>query len=309
MKNYYSNGKLLLTGEYLVLDGAKSLALPTKFGQDLIVERIQEPQIIWGSFTHTGACWFEAVFDLKKLRLVNCSFNSDKDGNAEVIAETLLDILKEAKKVNPDFLNTANGFVVKTNLTFPRNWGLGTSSTLINSIAKWAEVDAFQLLWNSFKGSGYDIACAQNNTPIFYQIEAKKSVVEKVMFNPSFKENLFFIHLNEKQDSKQGIAKFRETGARFQKEITAVSAISDEFLKATTVLDLNKLIVAHEQIISSVIKLKPVKEKLFSNYFGEIKSLGAWGGDFVLVTGNEQTPAYFKNKGFETILSYSEMIL
>jgi len=292
-----------------VLDGAKSLALPTKFGQDLIVERIQEPQIIWGSFTHTGACWFEAVFDLKKLRLVSCSFNSDKDGNAEVIAETLLDILKEAKKVNPDFLNTANGFVVKTNLTFPRNWGLGTSSTLINSIAKWAEVDAFQLLWNSFKGSGYDIACAQNNTPIFYQIEAKKPVVEKVMFNPSFKENLFFIHLNEKQDSKQGIAKFRETGARFQKEITVVSAISDEFLKATTVLDLNKLIVAHEQIISSIIKLKPVKEKLFSNYFGEIKSLGAWGGDFVLVTGNEQTPAYFKNKGFETILSYSEMIL
>ena len=292
-----------------MLDGAKSLALPTKFGQDLIVERIQEPQIIWGSFTHTGACWFEAVFDLKKLRLVSCSFNSDKDGNAEVIAETLLDILKEAKKVNPDFLNTANGFVVKTNLTFPRNWGLGTSSTLINSIAKWAEVDAFQLLWNSFKGSGYDIACAQNNTPIFYQIEAKKPVVEKVMFNPSFKENLFFIHLNEKQDSKQGIAKFRETGARFQKEITVVSAISDEFLKATTVLDLNKLIVAHEQIISSIIKLKPVKEKLFSNYFGEIKSLGAWGGDFVLVTGNEQTPAYFKNKGFETILSYSEMIL
>jgi hypothetical protein len=75
LKNYYSNGKLLLTGEYLVLDGAKSLALPTKFGQDLIAERIQEPQIIWGSFTHTGACWFEAVFDLKKLRLVNCSFN------------------------------------------------------------------------------------------------------------------------------------------------------------------------------------------------------------------------------------------
>jgi mevalonate kinase len=96
LKNYYSNGKLLLTGEYLVLEGAKSLALPTKFGQDLLVAVIQEPQIIWGSFTHTGACWFEAVFDLKKLRLVSCSFNADKEGNAEVIAETLLAILKEA---------------------------------------------------------------------------------------------------------------------------------------------------------------------------------------------------------------------
>ena len=116
MKNYYSNGKLLLTGEYLVLDGAKSLALPTKFGQDLLVESIPEPQIIWGSFTHSGDCWFEAVFDLKKLRLVSCSFNSNKEGNAEVIAETLLDILKEAKKNESiDFLNAVSGFVIKTN--------------------------------------------------------------------------------------------------------------------------------------------------------------------------------------------------
>lgn len=307
--NFYSNGKLLLTGEYLVLDGAKSLAVPTKFGQDLVVEKIKEPQLIWGSFTHTGECWFEAVFDLPKLRLVNCTFNSDKEGSAEFIAETLLDILLEAKKGNPDFLNSDNGFVVKTNLTFPRNWGLGTSSTLVNSIAAWAKVDAFQLLWNSFKGSGYDIACAQNNSPIFYQIENKKPVVKQIEFNPNFKEKLFFLHLNQKQDSKEGIAKFRENGKDYQKEIERISAISDEFLTTDSIVEFNKLIVEHEQIISSIIKLQPVKEKLFPDYFGEIKSLGAWGGDFVLVTGNKETPTYFKNKGFETILSYSEMIL
>ena len=306
----------MLTGEYLVLDGAKALALPTKFGQDLVVETIKEPQLIWGSFTHTGACWFEAVFDLAKMRLVNCSFNSDKQGNAELIAETLLDILKEAKQVNPAFLSAKNGFVVKTNLTFPRNWGLGTSSTLINSIASWAEIDAFQLLWNSFKGSGYDIGCAQNNTPILYQIEKsttpeqkKKPIVAQVVFNPNFKEQLFFIHLNEKQDSKEGIAKFRENGLNFNKEIKEVSAISNEFLKAQSIVDFNKLIVEHERIISSIIKLTPVKEKLFSTYSGEIKSLGAWGGDFVMVTGNEETPKYFKDKGYNTILRYSDMIL
>jgi mevalonate kinase len=307
--NHYSNGKLLLTSEYLVLDGAKSLALPTRFGQDLVVEKITEPQLIWGSFTHTGECWFEAVFELPKLRLVSCTFNSSKEGNAEVIAETLLEILAEARQMNPKFLNSENGFVVKTNLTFPRNWGLGSSSTLINSIASWAKVDAFQLLWNSFKGSGYDIACAQNNAPIFYQIEDRKPLVTEVDFYPEFKENVFFLYLNEKQDSKEGIAKFRESGRSFQKEITAVSEITEEFLKANSITDFNKLIFEHEQIISSIIKLQPVKEKLFSDYFGEIKSLGAWGGDFVMVTGNEETPAYFKNKGFETILMYSEMIL
>ncbi|MCI2228999.1 GYDIA family GHMP kinase [Polaribacter sp. MSW13] len=314
--NYYSNGKLLLTGEYLVLDGAKSLAVPTKFGQNLIVEKIDEPQIIWGSFTHTGECWFEAVFDLPKLRLISCTFNSDKEGSGEVIAETLLDILKEAQNLNPAFLESENGFVVKTRLNFPRNWGLGSSSTLINSMASWAKVDAFKLLWNSFKGSGYDVACAQNDTPVFYQIENILSSelemtpkVEQVEFNPSFKENLFFVYLNQKQDSKEGIAKFRESDINFGKEIKRISEISEELLKVESLEKFEKLIVEHEQIISSIIKLKTVKEKLFPDYFGAIKSLGAWGGDFVLVTGNSSTPAYFKKKGFETILTYHQMVL
>ncbi|MFC4268373.1 GYDIA family GHMP kinase [Polaribacter marinivivus] len=305
---FYSNGKLLLTGEYLVLDGAKALALPTKFGQNLIVEKIVEPQLIWGSFTNTGECWFEAVFDLPKLRLVSATFNSDKEGSADFIAETLLEILEEARNLNPDFLNVDGGYIVKTKLTFPRNWGLGSSSTLINSIASWAKVDAFKLLWNSFKGSGYDIACAQNNTAVFYQIKDKNPIIEQVNFNPIFKENLFFVFLNKKQDSKEGIAKFRESKKDFSVELKRISELSEAFLVAESLQDFEKLIIEHEQIISSIIKIKPVKEKLFSDYFGEIKSLGAWGGDFVMITGNEKTPSYFKNKGFEIVISYSEMI-
>ncbi|TVZ55830.1 mevalonate kinase [Lutibacter sp. Hel_I_33_5] len=312
--NHYSNGKLLLTGEYLILDGAKSLAVPTKFGQDLVVEPIKESQLIWGSFTNTGECWFEAVFDLPKLRLANCTFNSEKEGNAEFIAETLLEILQEAKKLNPDFLQTENGFVVKTNLTFPQNWGLGSSSTLINNIASWAKVDAFKLLWNSFKGSGYDIACAQNDSPIFYQLNDGKPIVNQVEFYPDFSDELFFVHLNKKQDSKEGIKRYRDYIKKrpfdsAQSDIQQISNLSDEFVKAFSVKDLDKIIIEHERIISSIIKLKPIKENLFPDYFGAVKSLGAWGGDFVLATGNNDTPDYFKNKGFETILKYSEMIL
>ena len=162
LNTLYSNGKLLLTGEYLVLEGAAALAVPTKFGQDLKVEKIKDSQLIWGSFTNTGDCWFEAVFELPKLRLVNATFNSDSEGSADFIAETLQDILLETRKLNPNFLQSNHGFLVKTNLTFPRDWGLGTSSTLINNIAQWAKVDAFQLLWNSFSGSGYDIANAKH---------------------------------------------------------------------------------------------------------------------------------------------------
>ncbi len=309
MNRYYSNGKLLLTGEYVVLDGATSLAVPTKFGQDLTIEPIQESELIWGSFTNTGECWFEAIFDLPKLRLKNATFNSDVEGNAEFIAETLQTILSEARKLNSDFLQTENGCIVKTNLSFPRNWGLGSSSTLINNIATWANIDAYKLLWNAFSGSGYDIACAQNDSPIFYQLENKKPIVKTVEFNPSYKEELFFVHLNKKQNSREGIAQYKKNNQGIQQEIAEISNLSNEFVKANCVKDVEMILEEHERIISSVIKLNPVKKELFPDYFGAVKSLGAWGGDFVLVTGNEDTPNYFKQKGFETVLPYSKMIL
>lgn len=306
---HYSNGKLLLTGEYVVLDGATSLAVPTKFGQDLIVEPIKESQLIWGSFTHTGECWFEASFDLPKLRLTSATFNSDKEGSAEFIAETLRDILQEAKRLNPEFLTTENGFVVKTNLTFPQNWGLGSSSTLINNIATWANVNPFTLLWNAFSGSGYDIACAKHNTPILYKLEEKQPHIQEVNFNPHFSEELFFVHLNQKQNSREGIAHYKKHKEEAKILIPEIDNLTQEFLKANTSKDLEKIIIEHEQIISSIIKQDTVKQRLFSDYFGEVKSLGAWGGDFILVTGNEDTTSYFQQKGFNTILTCKEMIL
>jgi hypothetical protein len=40
-----------------------------------------------------------------------------------------------------------------------------------------------------------------------------------------------------------------------------------------------------------------------------IKSLGAWGGDFVLATGDDKTISYFKSKGYNTVIPYSKMAL
>ena len=292
-----------------MLEGASALAVPAKFGQDLSVEKIKEPQLIWGSFTNTGDCWFEAVFELPKLRLVQATFNSDSDGSADFIAETLQDILLESRKLNPEFLKSEHGFQVKTNLTFPRDWGLGTSSTLINNIAKWAKIDAFQLLWNSFSGSGYDIANAQYNSPILYEVKNQKPVIQKVDFIPSFSDQLFFVHLNKKQDSKDGIARFKEKREKTNNEIQLVSEISRQLIKQQKLSEFEKLIHEHEKIISSIIELPTVKESIFPDYFGTLKSLGAWGGDFILATGNKDTPQYFKTKGYTTILRYSDMVL
>lgn len=309
MKKFYSNGKLLLTGEYLVLDGADALAIPTRFGQDLTIQPINEPQLIWGSFTNEGDCWFEAAFNISKLRLTSATFNSNKEGGAEFIAETLLNILKEAKKLNPNFLNTKNGLVVKTNLTFPKNWGLGSSSTLINNIASWANVDPFTLLWNAFSGSGYDIACAKYDTPIIYTLNNGIPSIMETQFVPSYADELFFVYLNQKQNSREGIAQYKQYKEEANFLIPEINKLTQEFLDASSSEKLNSIIIEHEHIISSIIKQEPVKKRLFSDYFGEIKSLGAWGGDFVLATGGKNTPEYFKNKGFNTILPFKEMAL
>ena len=50
-----------------------------------------------------------------------------------------------------------------------------------------------------------------------------------------------------------------------------------------------------------------IKYKLFSDYPGAIKSLGAWGGDFVLAT-RKQAIDYFPLKGYKTIYSWDDMI-
>lgn len=306
---YYSNGKLLLTAEYLVLEGATALALPTKFGQDLVVEPISETELIWSSFDHQKQCWFEAVYSLPKLQITSATFISSVEGNKEMIAEVLQIILYEAQKLNPEFLRGEKGYRVITHLSFPRNWGLGSSSTLINNIASWANVDAYALLKNAFKGSGYDIACAQHNSPIWYRLEEGQPVVKTVKFHPKFSENLFFVYLNKKQNSRESIHLFHAKRGDLQKEIKEVNLLTKAMTKTSKLKNFEKYIKKHEDIISGILEIPKVKDLYFSDYFGAVKSLGGWGGDFVLVTGNSDTPDYFKLKGYKTVIPYAEMIL
>ncbi len=70
-----------------------------------------------------------------------------------------------------------------------------------------------------------------------------------------------------------------------------------------------KLMEQHEIIMSDVLETKTVKEKLFPDFKGVVKSLGAWGGDFVMVISKENPTNYFINKGYPTVFSYEEMVL
>lgn len=307
MKTYYSNGKLLISGEYLVLDGAISLALPTKYGQLLEVIEKHDNVLTWESYNADKQCWFSTSFDVITLKLINSTNVVEEHVK---IATTLQAILKTARTLNSNFLQNSKGALVQTHLTFPNKWGLGTSSTLINSIANWAEVNAFELLEKSFGGSGYDIACAQNKTPITYQRNRNLPIVTKVDFYPSFRNQLFFVYLNQKQDSKEGIKMYRSLSLDKTEFIKKINTLTKKICSSKKIEEFENLLETHESLISQLLNIQPVKEKLFSNFKGAVKSLGAWGGDFVLVTGKEPyVKEYFTTKNYKTIIAYDDMIL
>jgi mevalonate kinase len=302
-QTFYSNGKLLITGEYLILDGAKGLALPTKMGQNLIVESTNTETIHWKSYDADGSIWFEEILSFDEITATNTIA-------PESVKGTLIKILQVANAINPDLLTNSTGFAITTQLSFPRNWGLGTSSTLINNIAQWFQIDAFELLNKSFGGSGYDIACAQNNTPITYNLSEGKPIVEKVVFEPKFTENLYFVYLNQKRNSKSAIAEYHSNKtAHLLQHIEAINALTNNCIQATDLESFTRIIDQHEILLSSILNTETVKKTLFPDFDGAIKSLGAWGGDFVLVVSKENPSSYFIDKGYETVIPYGEMIL
>lgn len=304
MKTFRSNGKLLITGEYTVLDNALALAIPTKFGQTLEVITTNSKTVNWTALKHDGELWFKAILKIEDIK--NGS-KSDLKTKEEI---RLLEILQVANTLNPEVLLSETGLDVTTRLEFPQNWGLGSSSTLINNIAQWFEVDAYQLLSSTFKGSGYDIAAANSNFPITYQLTESGRSILTSNFNPTFQDELFFVHLNQKQNSRESIAHYKaQSKESLVADIEKISGLTRSFITCENLEEFKILMNVHETITSKLINTPKIKTQLFPDFNGAIKSLGGWGGDFILATGNTEAQGYFRNKGFSTILTYSEMAL
>lgn len=310
MPTFYSNGKLLLTGEYVVLDGAKALAIPTKFGQSLTVEPSPKKALSWQSLDLNGTPWFEDEFTFESL----CEHNISKQPSSE-ISKTLLEILRVIARSNKTLFKNYKedssqdkGLKITSQLNFERHWGLGSSSTLINNLARWSQMDAYKLLEATFGGSGYDIACAQQNHPLTYQLLAPgKRHVAPVVFNPPFKDQLYFVYLNQKQNSREGIRHYQLQQNNTKTLVSDISWITSQLIESRTLKNFCALLEQHETLISKAIHTEPVKARLFNDFKGSVKSLGAWGGDFVLAASETNPEAYFKQKGYTVIIPYANM--
>jgi mevalonate kinase len=302
---FYGHGKLLLTGEYFVLDGAQAIALPTKLGQQMHVKYrpSNNPRLFWKSYDDKKKCWFETSFEL-------WHFECLSEETEEVLV--LQNILREARKLNIHFLRDAVDVYVKTVLEFPIDWGLGSSSTLIYNIAQWAYVSPFELHTKSFNGSGYDIACAQSMGPITFEKNGNLPRWGTINFNPVFKDSIYFVYLNQKMNSRDGIQRYQEVVSNKDMVIPQINKISKNMLECFDLNEFEELVIEHERLISHHLDLPCIKETTFQDYWGTVKSLGAWGGDFVMATSSRdinETKKYFKDLGYSVCLTFDELIL
>lgn len=299
---YRANGKLLISGEYLVLKGALALAVPLVKGQTMQVEQQDLNGLRWQALIPQGK-WFEATFN-QNLQILTTTNNEH--------AQRLQNILQAVLQLNGNASKILNGKSVTTSLEFNPQWGWGSSSTLISLLSQWLNVDAWHLNALTFGGSGYDLACAVSSQPLMYQITNQTHQTQPVDFNPPFMHNIGVVWLNRKQSSAQQVKAFlgktfNDTGA-----INEISEIGKAMISCDNQNEFNQLINRHESIIASITTLTPVQNELFKDFSGSIKSLGAWGGDYILFSSKEpfsQSVEYFQTKGYTTLFNLKEIAL
>lgn len=300
-KTYRANGKLLLFGEYLVLKGGKALAIPIKYGQRLKVKSNKKHFLSWHASGIEGH-WFSAYFDK--------SMNIIESDNIE-LANQLSIIIKACINLNSKSLIHIENKEINTYLEFNRNWGFGSSSTLVSCLSQWLNIDAYELLRNTFGGSAYDIACATTTSSISFQLINHTPEIITNHSISNFSDRIYFIYLGQKQSSRNEITRFYKLSQNTN-DVENINNLCNQISLAKNVTELGQLIEQHEKLIGNAINLTPIKEKRFSSFNGYIKSLGAWGGDFIMAVTDENkeyVKSYFNAFNMEPIFSYNDLII
>ena len=300
--SFYGRGKLLLSGEYFVLDGAEGLALPTKMGQSMAVnfgEESKRPLLHWNSLDCQGNCWLQAKFEFQQLDLV------DTPLKPEVLF--LQKLLRQSRRQNESLLRSKQNIRIETRLEFSRQWGLGSSSTLISLVAKWAKICPLELAFNTTAGSGYDIACAQSDGPIIYSRPHWKTIT----FAPPFKDCLYIVPLEKKCSSPRSVEYYKRLSPFPAKIIEEASRLTKSLLAATDLQKFQQILSACESFVAKHLRLTPIQTRLFPDFDGTIKSLGSWGGDCILAASalpRKDIVKYFTSRGYPHCIPWREMV-
>ena len=302
MPLFTANTKLLFTGEYAVIFGAKAIVLPLVFSQKLLVEEAQGGNLIWES-KENNKTWFKTVFSLSPGR------KEDNIPGRQYIKR----LLNAVFELNPSARKRFEGKKITIEADFPLRWGIGSSSTLTSLLARYANIDPFELNRKISQGSGYDVVAAEQHQSFLFQKTDDTYNVEKVILDYPFKDKLYFIYTGKKEDTAANLRKMNlNSNNTATEDIRRISAISEALVKVKDLDTFENLILEHEKIISNMTGQEIAASKYLPDFDGVVKSLGAWGGDFLLVTwrkSKEELQKYLEKNNMTTFFKWKEIVL
>ena len=186
-------------------------------------------------------------------------------------------------------------------LEFDPSWGWGSSSTLLHLLEQWLEIDPYQLMDETIGGSGYDIACAGANSPIFYQRTANRAPqIMPTHFNPPFIKQMGIVYLNKKQNSSTQVKLFLESASTHIDTVDEISKISQSSLQLKDINAFISLMQQHEAIIAK-LQVSLLFRTTILRFQWRNKIFRAWGGDFALFLSEEEfktNKKWFESKGY-----------
>jgi len=281
-QQYDAHGKVLLTSEFMILHGAKALAVPLTLGQSLTLSPKRRTGELHWTAQYAEKTWFETTLSLDDLNILD-THHRDR-------SENLVRMLRALLKIKPGFIEQLRASDVITSLEFDPEFGFGSSSTLTSLLAQWARA----------------------GSAILYQVINEMPVVETIDFQPPFIDNMWLVYLGQKQESDKSVAAFLNNYEPEQKDIEHFSTLTHAFLRAKTADELGAVMERHENRLSEILNMPALKSKRFPDLDGYIKSLGAWGGDFALLVtsrDNDYLFSYLQEKGINKWFAYKQIAI
>lgn len=271
MSTFWSSGKLLLCGEYWVLHGASALAVPTRLGQRLTYRATDQP-LHWTAVDRHGQAWLDA---------------------SAVSDPHVVSLLLAARSLGGQVPDTG---LVRTELEFERSWGWGSSSSLTDLVAQWTGVPALDLHFATSRGSGFDVACARATSALTYRKTGPAQGEWHTAAAAHWPtEHFALVYLGQKKDSQKEVQRGRREP--LQAELDAISDLSRAMAEAQKVTEWMQLIEEAEARTAAWTGHSRIQER-FTGIRAKLKSLGAWGGDFVLAVAEDPSEfAYFAEYG------------
>lgn len=298
MRQFFSKGKLMLTGEYGVLHGASAICQPLATGQELLIWPHARAEIVW-RWRYQDTVLADFTFDARSLKLLlwQC-------GN-EDWARSLLMLIRN---IDPTFLN--EGARLEFINYFPPDWGLGTSSACISSLCRAAAgVDPFEVNTLLGGGSGADIACTLATAPFLYRRVDGTPHMEPINRSCSQCAYMWLVYSGKKQPTASHL-KSVDTHRFDTDSLAELNLLSQAFFREGSLNAIQEVIARHEKLIARTLQLEPLSAQ-FPDFAGVVKSLGAWGGDFFLAVSalpEDDVRSYFRRKGYAHCYAYESFV-